>query len=239
MNQILSPIVRQSLADGLAERVRELIRTGGFQPGDRLPSIADMARRYGVGHPTLREALKKLETVGIVNIRHGSGVYVGEDNDSLLISNPVFSGSVTHKLLVDLIEARIPVELTSIELAAKNASEPDLERMRKLLAQAGKNLDDDAVLSAANMAFHREIAVASGNAVLRQLLEVLTNVFHDEQRVILGIYGQRGKDHHEHVGILEALERKDTNLAVQRMREHLEGVRNVLLRSGPDPDPAS
>jgi GntR family transcriptional repressor for pyruvate dehydrogenase complex len=60
MHRALGPVVRQSLSNELADRVQELIRTGDFRPGDRLPSIADMARRFGVGHPTLREALKKL-----------------------------------------------------------------------------------------------------------------------------------------------------------------------------------
>lgn len=239
MNRVLGPVSRQSLADGLAERVLELIRGGGFRSGDRLPSIAHMAQRFGVGHPTLREALKKLETLGIVSIRHGSGVYVGKDNDSLLISNPVFSGSVTGKLLVDLIEARIPIELTSVELAAKNATAEHLSEMATLLKRAGESLDDDAVLSSVNMAFHREIATASGNPVLGQVLEVLTNLFRDEQRLILDIYGQRKKDHREHVGILEALEQRDVKLSVERMRTHLEGVRDVLLRAESDQFPAS
>jgi GntR family transcriptional regulator, transcriptional repressor for pyruvate dehydrogenase complex len=239
MHQALSPVVRQSLSDGLAERVRQLIQRGGFQPGDRLPSIADMARRFGVGHPTLREALKKLETLGIVNIRHGSGVYVGRDDNSLVISNPVFTGSITRRLLVDLVEARIPVELTTVELAAKNATAEDVEQMRQLLVRASESLDDDALLNSANMAFHRAIASASGNSVLSQLLEVLTNVFHDEQRVILNIYGSRRRDHQEHLQILQAIEAGDSELAVSRMRAHLNGVREVLLRWEPDTVPAA
>jgi GntR family transcriptional regulator, transcriptional repressor for pyruvate dehydrogenase complex len=234
MNQVLTPLVRQSLSDGLAERVRELIQVGNFKPGDRLPSINDMARRFGVGHPTLREALKKLETLGVVTIRHGSGVYVGKDDNSLVISNPIYSGAITRKLLIDLIEARIPVELTSVELAARNATENHLLEMEALLKRAEENLDDDEILSAVNMAFHRAIASASGNRVLAQLLDLLTNLFHEEQRVILGIYGSRQKDHREHLKILDALKQKDAPLAVGRMRDHLEEVRDVLLRSKSD-----
>jgi GntR family transcriptional regulator, transcriptional repressor for pyruvate dehydrogenase complex len=226
----LSPVTRQSLSDGLAERVRELIQAAGFEPGDRLPSIAEMARRFGVGHPTLREALKKLETLGIVTIRHGSGVYVGKDENSLVITNPVFSGAITRKLLLDLVDARTPLEVTSARLAATNATDRHLETMRRLLDRAEESLDDDALLSEVNMAFHREIASASGNAVLMQLQEVLTNVFRAEQRLILGIYGSRRKDHREHVEIFEALESRGPELAVGRMRAHLDGVRDALLR---------
>jgi GntR family transcriptional regulator, transcriptional repressor for pyruvate dehydrogenase complex len=234
MIDTLTPISRQSLADNLAERIRHLIQAEGYEPGDRLPTIADMSRRFGVGHPTLREALKKLETLGMVSIRHGSGVYVGRNNNSLLISNPVYSGTPSRKLLLDLIEARIPIEVTSARLAALNATPDHLRHMRSLLSTASEHLDDDAELSRLNMNFHREIAEASGNPVLAQLLEVLTNVFQDEQRAILDIYGSRRKDHHEHVGILEALAAGDAGLAVERMSAHLEGVREALLRGSRD-----
>jgi GntR family transcriptional repressor for pyruvate dehydrogenase complex len=228
---------RQTLADDLAQRTYQLIKTGGYHPGDRLPSISEMARRFGVGHPTLREALKKLETVGVVHIRHGSGVYVGRNDNSLLITNPTFDGAVTRKLLLDLIDARIPIEMQSVGLAARNATAEHLQGMRELLAKAEENLDNDATLNATNMAFHRHIALASGNTVLSQLLGVLSTLFQQEQRMILDIYGSRRKDHAEHVGIMEALEKRDEPLSVQRMRAHLEGVREVLHRWDPRTTP--
>lgn len=198
-----------------------------------------MARSFGVGHPTLREALKKLETVGIVTIRHGSGVYVDRDHNALLVSNPVYEAPVSKKLLVDLIEARIPIELQSASLAAKNATSEHLEEMTRLLDEAGENLDDDARLTATNMSFHRQIALASGNTVLVQILEVLSRLFQHEQRLILDIYGSRRRDHAEHLEILEALQQHDAPTAVERMRTHLEGVREVLQRWNPKTNPVS
>src|SRR5690554_618178 len=108
MNADFKPIEKSSLADDLAERLVRLIRKGVYQPGDRLPAIMEMARSFGVGHPTLREALKKLEMMGVVEIKHGSGVYVGKGQDVLLVSNPVYGGLVSKKLLLDLVGARIP-----------------------------------------------------------------------------------------------------------------------------------
>lgn len=228
-----NPVPRQSLADGLAQRIRQLILEGGYEPGDRLPAINAMARRFGVGHPTLREALKKLETVGSVDIRHGSGVYVGKNQDALVVSNPVYGGTVSKKLLVDLMDARIPVELKTVALAARNAGEEHLEEMRRLLAHARENLDNPEVLTPTNLGFHQQIAIASGNTVLRQILTVLSDLFQDEQRAILDIYSFWQRDYAEHVGILEALAAHDEALSVERMRAHLEGVRDVLVRWDP------
>lgn len=228
MDQLLTPVLRQSLADDLAQRIRKLIQSRQYKTGDRLPAISAMARDFGVGAPTLREALKKLETVGVVDIRHGSGVYVGRDPDSIVITNPVFDGAVSKKLLLDLIEARIPIETTTARLAALHGTEEHFAEMGRLLAQAEANIDDDATLNQVNLAFHRQIAVASGNVVLRQLLDVLTNVFRAEQRLILGIYQAREADHREHVAICEVLRARDARRAVELMHAHLEGVQRRI-----------
>src|SRR4051812_47049150 len=111
------PVLRLSLSDDVAQRITQLIQSASYGPGARLPAITVMARQFEVGSPTVREALKKLETVGVVDIRHGSGVYVGRSPDSLLISNPVFEAAPTKKLLIDLISARIPIETETAGLA--------------------------------------------------------------------------------------------------------------------------
>lgn len=237
MNDAFAPVLKQSLSDDLAQRIKQLIDDGAYAPGDRLPSISEMARRFGVGAPTLREALKKLETVGAVVVRHGSGVYVGEGHDTLLLPNPVLGGAPSKKTLLDLIGARIPIEVQAVRLSAEHATPEDLGRMEDLLAQAEARLDDDAALNAVNMAFHREIAAASGNGVLHQLLGVLTRLFREEQRAILNIYGSRAQDHAEHRQILEAIRQRDPDLAAERMRAHLEGVREALLRWSPGEAP--
>ena len=237
MKDAIAPVVKQSLADKLAQQIRQLIHTGNYQDGDRLPTIMEMARRFRVGHPTVREALRKLETMGTVEIRHGSGVYVSRREDVLVLASPGYTGRVTKKLLIDLIQARTPIETQSAAFAARNATDEDLAEMRRLLTEAGENIHDDPVLSSLNMAFHRQIALASGNTVLAQLLDVLQELFAGEQRIIMDIFGSRTRDHREHLEILEALEKRDEALAVERMRTHLEGVQEVLLRWDPEEHP--
>lgn len=222
-------VMRQSLSDEIADRITRMIESGGFKESDRLPAISEMARRFGVGPATLREALKKLETVGVVDIRHGSGVYIGKTPDSFLISNPVFGGTASRKGLIDLIEARIPVEMSTAALAATNATDEHLDEMKRLLARAGESFDDGELLNMVNLAFHRQIALASGNTVMHQILDVLSRLFSKEQRMILDIKGNRANDHAEHVAIFEALTQRNPLLATKRMREHLERVREVLM----------
>lgn len=237
VNTAFAPEVKQSLSDRLARRIRGMIQRGHYRVGDRLPAIMEMAKRFGVGHPTVREALKKLETMGVVEIRHGSGVYVSRSEDVLVLASPDYSGTVTKKLLLDLIRARMALEAQSVADAVQKATAAHLKEMRRLLGTAAKNLANDEVLNDVNMSFHRQIAQASGNAVLVQLLDVLRELFTEEQRLILNIFGSRERDHEGHLAILDALERRDAALAMKRMRAHLKGVESTILRWNPERHP--
>ena len=237
MKDAFAPVLKQSLSDTLARRSRQQIQTGAYRTGDRLPPIMEMARQFGVGHPTIREALKTLEAMGVVEIRHGSGVYVGRSEEVLVLASPDYAGGVTKKLLLDLIAVRMLLEVQSATDAVANFSAEHVSEMRRLLTTAGENLSDDDVLNSVNMEFHRQIALASGNTVLAQLLNVLQDLFRQEQRLILGIFGSRQRDHEEHVAIFEAIESRDQALAAERMRAHLEGVRAAVLRWDPDHHP--
>ncbi|HEX4681247.1 MAG TPA: FadR/GntR family transcriptional regulator [Gemmatimonadaceae bacterium] len=238
MKNVLKPVTRESLVDRLAGEIRASINSGDYELGERLPTIMEMARRFGVGHPTVREALKKLEAVGAIEIRHGSGVYVTRTQDVLMVASD-FGGKVTKKLLLDLIQARSPIEMQSVVLAAKYATTDDFEEMRRLLTTAGENLDNDLVLNSVNMAFHRQIASASGNAVIAQLLDVMQDLFTEEQRLILGIFGSRKRDHEEHVSIFSALEERQEQVAAERMRQHLDGVAAAIERWDPAHHPVA
>jgi GntR family transcriptional regulator, transcriptional repressor for pyruvate dehydrogenase complex len=239
MKHAFEPMERQSLSDRLARQIRGTIQGGDFRRGDRLPPIMEMARRFGVGHPTIREALKKLEAMGVVEIRHGSGVYVSRSEEVLVLAAPDYSGTLTKKLLIDLIRARTPLEMQSASDAVRNASAEDIREMQRQLALAGENLHNDDELNSLNMGFHYQVARSSGNVVLAQILGALHALFMNEQRLILDIFGSRERDHAEHLGILTAIEQRDETLATERMRAHLEGVLSAIEQWDPDHDPVT
>lgn len=221
-------VARDTLADTLADRIREMIRHGTYGEGDRLPAIVEMARRFGVGPPTVREALKKLETLGVVDVRHGSGVYVASRRELLVLASPRFAGAADGRLLADLIEARIPLELQTVRGAAANATTEELDAMRQLLASAGALADNDRASNRLDAAFHRQIAAASRNTILAQLLDALRDLFTDEGRVVRWQPLMRDWDVRAHLGIFEALERRDPLLAAERMEAHLAAVQAAI-----------
>ena len=234
MDDLITPIQKQSLSDNLARKINELIISSHFQSGDRLPTTAELARRFGVGQPTIREAIKKLETVGVLIVKHGSGIYVGDQVDSLFLPNPIILDELpTKKLLLDLIEARTIIEVQASSAAAHNATEDNFKRMKTFLKKAKENLSNEDVLNDANMAFHREIALASGNYVLFQIASVLSKLFRKEQRLLIDIYMSMQDDYEQHVEILEILLKRDGKKAGKQMEKHLSHVRDAILRWDP------
>lgn len=234
MNDFFEPVVRRNLSDDLAYRIKQLIEANNLVASDKLPTISEMADRFGVGPPTLREALKKLETLGVVRIKHGSGIYVGENHRALFLTSPVIAGEPSKEDLLDLIEVRTAVEPTAARLAAEHATSDDVQRMKQCLDEEEAHLEDDRRLKPTNMAFHREIAKSSGNKVMSQMLQVLSKLFQREQKMIFHIYGSREKDLREHRHILEGIRESDPDLAEKRMRAHLDAVRATVETWNPE-----
>jgi GntR family transcriptional repressor for pyruvate dehydrogenase complex len=229
MDHVITPLPKQTLADNLAAELKKFIVNNRFYAGQKLPATSELAKKFGVGLPTLREALKKLETIGAIEIKHGSGIFVGENLDSIIFVNPIVSEeSPTKKQLLDLIEARMSIEISTAELAAENATSNDIDNMKQLLTEAKNQIDNDTVLTQKNMAFHLAIAAASGNVVYKHLLEVIAKLFRIEQRLIIEIFKYREKDYQQHIEILKAIENHDVQLTVCLMKLHLEGVRDSI-----------
>lgn len=230
MSQLITPILKQSLADNLAQELKNFIVNGGYVPGDKLPPTVELAQRFGVGLPTLREGLKKLETIGAIEVKHGSGVYVGQHINSIILMNPIVSKEApTQKQLLDLIEVRMSIEPTTAALAAVHATPEQKKGMGQLLQAARESLQDENVLNQKNMMFHISIANASGNAVFHQILAVLISMFRDEQRLLIDIFHSKEQDHAQHVEIFEAIKGQDDKKAANLMKSHLRGVQKAIF----------
>jgi GntR family transcriptional repressor for pyruvate dehydrogenase complex len=224
----MSEVTRPSLSDALTERMLELIRTGGHRPGDRLPSTRELSQRFAVTTPTLREALRRLEATGAIEMRHGSGIYVGADIERLVLPNPNMREMHAAQLL-ELLGARIVIEPPLAAMAAARATGEELVVLQRVLEAAARHLrGQDAELHDTNMTFHRATARLAGNSVLHEVVDSLLTVHGPEQREILQLFDDRRRDYDEHLAILEAIEAHDAAAAEERMRAHLVDVKTVI-----------
>jgi GntR family transcriptional regulator, transcriptional repressor for pyruvate dehydrogenase complex len=221
---------RPTASDQLTQDVLDLVRSEGLRPGDRLPTVSKLATRFAVATPTMRESLRRLQAIGLLQIRQGSGVYVREPVERVLMSNP-YMGQLDARVILNLIDARLLIEPHLARLAVTRCKDEDVLEIEGILRRAGAALrEEDAVLGGLNMDFHLVLARLAGNVVLSQTIESLIDLYAAEQLVVMKIYDNREHDHAEHLAIFEAVRERDAELASERMRTHLEGVRAVLQR---------
>lgn len=224
----MSEVARPNLSDALTARLLDLIRTQGLEPGDRLPAARALAERFAVATPTVREALRRLQATGAIEIRHGSGVYVAEALDRLVLGNPNAPAVIGDRLL-QLLDARLLIEPHLAELAATHHDPQHQQRLVRTLSAAERHLSgDDAALHKSNMAFHRAVAAASGNSVLAEIMDSLVVIHSGEQRVILRLYDDRKRDYDEHALVLGAIIEGRAKEARDLMFNHLSDVKKVV-----------
>lgn len=219
---------RPDLSQHLSRQILAMIASGNLQAGDRLPSMKELAERFSVATPTIREALRRLQGTGVIDIRHGSGIYVLKAGQGLIITNP-YHAALNADSAMQLLDARLAIEPYLAGKAADVSTGEDIVSLERLLDDAKLLLTgQDAKLHPTNMQFHAEIARISRNSILSAFFESLVELYSREQLGILAIFNARTSDHEEHVRIFEAIRNHDSSLAADRMREHLLGVRGVV-----------
>lgn len=213
-----------SFSERLADDIVELIRAERLTPGDTLESSRDLAKRFDVTTPTVREALRRLEATGVVELRHGSGTYIGRGLERSLLANP-HRPRISRRSVLELAEARLVIE-PGIAAAAATARGPEaLERLEAATANA---LQPPTHGVRPALHFHVELAAASGNPLLHQTVEALLFVRSSEQVEIRFRYDDRERDHAEHLEILEAVRDQDPSAAEQLTRTHLRTIRDSI-----------
>ena len=219
---------RSSLSEHLSQRILDLIRSEQLQTGDRLPSVSELAERFAVATPTLRESLRRLEAMGAIKIRHGSGIYLLDGFDRAVMVNPHY-GQPTAHTIHDLLEARLLIEPRLAELTAQHISDDQIAHLESLLTCAEAHLEgDDKALHDANASFHEAIARYSGNEILLGIIQSLAGLYSYEQLVMIELYNARSRDHDDHRRIFQAIRKHDSNEARRLMDQHLSEVRSVI-----------
>lgn len=212
-----------SLSERLAAGLLELISHDGLGPGDPLPTVRELARRFSVTPPTIREALRRLQATDAVQLRHGSGVYVGPGLHRTLMPNPN-SAPLRDELVLQLVEARLAIEPGIAALSAEHRTDDAVTRLELALDTALRDLAD----TRPHLNFHRELASASGNQVLFEVVDSLLAVRGREQRRVRVLIRDRRRDYDQHRAIFEAVRDGDPAAAERLTRAHLQHLRDDI-----------
>lgn len=228
---------RSTLPEEIAGRLLTLIRDQQLRPGDRLPAERDLARRLGVSRPVLREALRALSLMKVVDIRHGTGTWVTSLEPRQLISHLDFAFSSDPAALDKVFEARRVVETGNVRFAAQRISKADLQRLAELLGQLEAALDDPERFGEADIAFHDAICAAADNFMLAQFMTIVDTLGRVSRQRTGALRSVREATVRDHRRILKALRARDPDAAERAMRGHLDHVQARLQVVG-NGDPA-
>jgi GntR family transcriptional regulator, transcriptional repressor for pyruvate dehydrogenase complex len=214
-----------SVTDVAIEKIKGMIVSGELGPGDRLPREADLAQRLGLSRSSLREAVRALSLVRILDVRQGDGTYVTSLEPTLLLDALSFAVDLHHEgSLLHLLEARRVLESETAMLAAQRIEPDELASLRDLL-DAMPDCETVEAFVENDIAFHSGIALAAGNPVIAKLLESLSGQT-IRARIWRGITegGAIDRTIAEHRAIYDALERRRPELAQAWMTVHLASV---------------
>ena len=210
----------------VVQEIRRMVAAGILVAGDQLPSVAALARDFGISTASVREALQALAALGVIDIRHGRGSFVLGNGSS----PEQFSSWIREQryALEELCELRVAVETTAARLAAVKATAEDLQALGQAIAATRSHgLDLEAVV-ALDTAFHSGITRAARNRLLDQALELTHDLLLEVRYRTLSLPGEVEYAIAAHERILSAIERRDPDAAASAMRDHLRAVEHDL-----------
>ena len=225
-----------SVTDEAIEKIKGMIVSGELRPGDRLPREADLAQRLGLSRSSLREAVRALSLVRILDVRQGDGTYVTSLDASLLLDALSFVIELHHdRSVLELLEARRLLEGESAALAAVRHRPEHVAALRAAL-DAMPDCEGVEQFVENDLSFHRTIAEAAGNSVVEKLLASLSGRT-IRARIWRGITegGAIDRTIAEHRAICDAIEHRRPELARAWMAVHLASVEawlELALESG-------
>lgn len=220
---------KETLSNKVAKEIIAKIASGVYKKGGKLPPERKLAVEFKVSRLSLREALAKLQTLGVLKIRHGSGATVNNFKDLSLPEElmPDFAG-VDSELLEEIIVARKAIERVSVTLASRNRTDNDIERISRSLEEKKEYIDNIEKSVQADMAFHRNIATASKNRVLLKLMDSITEYQKYSQILTAYLANEDERTAESHERILKAIIEQDETAAEKAIDEHLNSMKTYL-----------
>lgn len=218
-----------AVTDEAIEKIKAMIVAGELRPGDRLPREADLAERLGLSRNSLREAVKALSLIRVLDVRQGDGTYVTSLAPQLLLDALNFIVDFHRDdTVLEFFEVRRILEPAATALAAQRMTDDDVRELRKVLAALTEDADIDELV-ANDLEFHHRIAAGAGNALLCSLIDSLSGPT-TRARVWRGLTqaGAVEKTREQHSAILDAIAARQPELARSWATVHVAGVEDWL-----------
>ncbi len=214
----------------VAEQIQRLIIRGVLKPGDRLPPERELTRKFGVARSSIRDAIRTLEVMGILEPRQGHGTVVREISaDSLVV--PLASVLMRKReMIAELVDVRRMIEPALARRAAVNATVEELAQLEDILDRQQAKMRRGEPTIDEDSEFHYTVALAARNSVILKVLDLLMDLLRESRTRSLQVPGRIERSYAGHRRILRALKRRDAGAAETAVRKHLKEIEDIVLR---------
>jgi GntR family transcriptional regulator, transcriptional repressor for pyruvate dehydrogenase complex len=208
-------------------QILELIRTGSLHAGDRLPPERELIEIFGISRPSLREALRALSMLGVVNTLHGGGAYVSDLDARTLLAPLDFYLSLTKANFADAFDSRRVIEIEIARRAASRATALDMDELNDIIEAHDKVKDDPIGFRILDVRFHEKLSAIAGNAVLQRIAYGLYNLgldFQNFSRRAQNEPGLSAQSTMDHSKIAAGITAHDPDRAAEAMSRHIRNI---------------
>jgi GntR family transcriptional repressor for pyruvate dehydrogenase complex len=230
---LLKPIKRVRLYENAVDQIQTLILRKKYKPGDRLPSERSLAEQFHISRHSLREALRILDVLGLIEIKVGDGIYVKGVNFLPYIESVNLSISSRLQMerdsFIKLWEVRKILEVGMVDLSTRQVTEPFLKSLWRCIEEMEKNIDHQDVFISSGIRFHRLIAEAGQNEILILIWDTLANLIRRSHDKIYRTARSPRRSLLAHKRIYFALKKRNIKKAVEGMKQHMLEEEKALL----------
>ena len=232
MQSVVKPefeaIRKQRVHEEVAKQIEQVILKK-LSPGDKLPAERELAEMLGVSRSSIRDAIRRLEMVGLVEPRQGAGTVVREVSNEALVSP--LTNVIAHKrqLVGELMDFRKMLEPPMAARAATHGSPEEIRRMEEILRRQDAKVRGGQLAVEEDSEFHYAIALASGNSVVVKVMDVVMDLLRETRSRSLQSAGRPQKSLAGHRKILSAIKRHDGAAAEMAMLQHLKDVEEMVF----------
>ena len=225
----IAPIKSTRIYEEIVRQVKQMITEGRLKSGDQLPPERDLAEKFVVSRTSVREALRALESLGLIEIRPGEGTFVREVSIDALVEPLALLLTSHREAIVELFEARRLLEPALAALAAARATRDEIQEMERILEEQAKEIAEGRTGLVQDAAFHGAIGAAAHNRAITRLAHAIMDLLTQSREESLNTPGRPQRSHQDHRRILEAIRARDAHAAQQAMLEHLDSVESLVL----------
>jgi GntR family transcriptional regulator, transcriptional repressor for pyruvate dehydrogenase complex len=224
---VFEPIKKDPIVIELTRRLLDYIFSGSIQPGEKLPTERQLQEALNVGRSSIREAVKVLNVLGILEVKQGDGTYLTKADSGLLLETIEWGLLLGQKRTMDVIEARHDIEIAIVKYAAERGTEEELNELWSILEKLKVSTKSDFV--ELDIAFHVKLAEMAKNSALKSVLLSLQSLLRTWIKTVIDVAPNTTFSYEDHYDIYVALADHDPEKAEIAMKKHMGDATRRLI----------